>query len=214
MKVTKIGHCCLIVEIDGKRILTDPGAYSDGLDAITDIDAVLITHEHSDHIHVPSVKNILKQNPNASLYTNSGVKKILDNEEIVCTLHEGSGTRDVAGIAVEAFDCKHEEIFEDIGQVQNTAYFIGSQLFYPGDSFFNPEREVPVLALPVGGPWCTIGDAVRYALAVNPKKAFPVHDGIPRPNRIGSLHTIPQKVLAGHSIEFTPIVEGGEHTFI
>ncbi|MBI2052837.1 MAG: MBL fold metallo-hydrolase, partial [Candidatus Ryanbacteria bacterium] len=28
MKITKFGHCCLLIKENGVRILTDPGTYS------------------------------------------------------------------------------------------------------------------------------------------------------------------------------------------
>jgi L-ascorbate metabolism protein UlaG (beta-lactamase superfamily) len=116
-------------------------------------------------------------------------------------------------VEIEAFDGKHEEIFEDIGQVQNTGYFISGKLFYPGDSFHIPGKAVDVLALPVAGPWCKIPDAIRYALAVRPKKAFPVHDGMLQPERIGGSHKIPEKVLTDAGIEFIVMNAGDEREF-
>ncbi|MFO0718931.1 MAG: MBL fold metallo-hydrolase [Candidatus Paceibacterota bacterium] len=123
---------------------------------------------------------------------------------------EGRANTDINGVTIEAFDGKHEEIFLEIGQVQNTGYFIDNTLFYPGDSFHNPEKPVDILALPVAGPWCKISDAIRYALAVKPKKAFPVHDGILQKDRIGSSHKVPEKVLAENGIEFVIMNEGDE----
>ena len=67
--------------------------------------------------------------------------------------------------------------------------------------------------LPVAGPWCKIPDAIRYALAVKPKKAFPVHDGMLQNDRIGSSHKVPEKVLAEHGIEFVIMNEGDERGF-
>jgi L-ascorbate metabolism protein UlaG (beta-lactamase superfamily) len=28
MKIKKIGHCCLVIETNGKRIMTDPGSFT------------------------------------------------------------------------------------------------------------------------------------------------------------------------------------------
>lgn len=210
MKIKKIGHCCLLIEINGVKILTDPGAYSSGQENILDINAVLITHEHNDHLHIDSLKAIIKNNPNIKILTNSGVAKKLTEAAIAYELLEGPNKMEIEKILIEAFEFKHEEVFEEIGQVQNTGYFIANRLFYPGDSFGNPERRVEILALPVAGPWCKIADAVRYALKINPKKTFPIHDGMLQKERIGAAHKIPEIVLKEHGIEFIPMIDNSE----
>ncbi len=68
----------------------------------------------------------------------------------------------------------------------------------------------PILALPVSGPWCRIADAIRYAILLHPQKAFPIHDGMLQPDRIGAVHKAPETVLARHGIEFVVMKEGGE----
>lgn len=52
MKITKFGHCCLLIEENGVRILTDPGTYSTQQSEVKNIDFVLITHEHADHFQL------------------------------------------------------------------------------------------------------------------------------------------------------------------
>jgi len=212
MKIKKIGHCCLFIQTEKLNILTDPGNFSVGQDLIKDIDVILITHEHTDHIHVSSLKEIIQNNPTVRIITNSGVANILDKEDIKYEILE-AGIKEVNQFVFEAFDSKHEEIFEQIGQVKNTAYFMNKELFYPGDSFCDPKREVNILALPVSGPWCKVSDAIKYALALKPKKVFPVHDGMLQENRVGGAHRIPEKVLIENNIEFVPMFSGDERDF-
>jgi L-ascorbate metabolism protein UlaG (beta-lactamase superfamily) len=178
MKIRKLGHCCLVIETNGKRIMTDPGSYTvDEQVKEKNIDLVLITHEHGDHLHVESLKKILVNNPRAVIITNSGVGKLLDEANIKYEIFEGKKIKEFLGVELEAHDCRHEEIFEEYGQVQNTGYFIDKKLFYPGDSFYNPGKPVEILALPVAGPWTRIKDFLKYALDVKPEVCFPVHDG-------------------------------------
>lgn len=213
MTIKKLGHCCLLIKHDNLTILTDPGTYSTAQDDVTGIDVVLITHEHVDHFHVESLKKVLAHNPDARVITNSGVGSKLDEAGISYTPLEGRSTETVNNVLIEAFDHKHEEIFKEIGQVQNTGYFIGEKLFYPGDAFCNPEKEVDVLALPVAGPWCKTLAAIQYALELKPKKAFPVHDGMLQKERIGSFHKTPEKVLLENGIQFLTMCEGDEKEF-
>lgn len=213
MNIKKIGHCCLLIKTKSVTLLTDPGAYTIEQNSIQGIDAVLITHEHGDHLHIDSLKEILKNNPGITVMTNTSTGKKLDEVGIQYVIVEGRGNADVKGVSIEAFDGKHEEIFEEIGQVQNTGYFIDKKLFYPGDSFHNPQKSVDVLALPVGGPWCKIGDAIRYAIAVKPKKTFPVHDSSTKPDRRVFTFRSATVGLTRNGIEFVEMNEGDEKEF-
>ncbi|MES2622987.1 MAG: MBL fold metallo-hydrolase [Patescibacteria group bacterium] len=213
MKIKKIGHCCLLIETNGLIILTDPGVFTVAQNSITGIDIVLITHEHGDHLHTGSVQEIIKNNPHVQIITNTGVGKKLDGVGVAYTLVEGVNTIDVKNVLIEAFDGKHEEIFEEIGQVQNTGYFIDGKLFYPGDSYSNPGKKVDVLALPVGGPWCKIPDALRYCIEINPRVAFPVHDGLVKGELVKGTYVNPTAVLKEKGIEFVGLVDGEERDF-
>ena len=178
MKITKFGHCCLLIEEKGLRILTDPGSYSTMQNDVKDIDIVLITHEHQDHFHIESVKQLLKNNPQAKIITNSAVGALLAKENIAFTLVADGQKSNEKGIVFEGMGKEHATIYKDIGKVENTSYFIGERLFYPGDALYNPHRPVEILALPVAGPWMKISEAIDYLLALSPKKAFPVHDAV------------------------------------
>lgn len=214
MKITKLGHCCLVIETNGLRILTDPGMWTAGEHAsITDIDVVLITHDHPDHIHLDSVKMILQNNPNAKVYTNGGVGQSLSKKGIAFETLEGTAKSTVNSVELEAFDCGHEPVYAGIALPQNTGYWIAERLFYPGDSLTNPGRPVEILALPVAGPWLTIGQSIDYAKEVKPKKCFPVHDGFVKDAVFGVFHGLPQKVLKEAGIDFTPLKAGDSADF-
>jgi L-ascorbate metabolism protein UlaG (beta-lactamase superfamily) len=213
MKITKFGHCCLLIETGGARIITDPGSFSVTQNQEKNIAIVLITHEHGDHFHVESVKEIIKNNPAVVIVTNSAVGKLLSEKNIAHTVLEKKDSKKISGVLIEAFDGKHEEIFEDFGQVQNTGYLIDGKLFYPGDSFCEPQKAVDTLALPVAGPWCKISDAIRYALRVNPKKVFPVHDAVVKDEALAFFHKIPEIALGKKGIKFVSLSAGHVEEF-
>lgn len=213
MKVKKLGHCCLRIETKGLTILTDPGTFSTGQDSETGIDLILITHEHADHLHIDSLKTVLKNNPQAKVVSNKGVGKILDEAGINYELLEGTSTTKVKDVALEAFDCRHEEIYKELGQVQNTGYFIDGRLFYPGDSFGNPKKKIEILAWPAAGPWCRIADAINYALKMKPQKLFPVHDGGLTDQAAPTVRRIPGIMFKENGIEFVELGKGDEKEF-
>lgn len=212
MKITKLGHCCLVIETNGKKIMTDPGSYTVSEQAKElGIDLILITHEHGDHLHVESLKKVLENNPDAKIITNEAVGKILNEAGIQYKALENKIETEIAGVWLEAHDCKHEEIFEDYGQVQNTAFFIDKRLFYPGDAFYNPGKPVEILALPVAGPWSRVRDFMRYVLEVKPKVCFPVHDGML--SEFSSSHFLPKLVLPKMNIVFRTFEKSNTEEF-
>ena len=68
MRVTYVGHATVLIELDGMRILTDPLLRSRvfhlrrhepaHIDALRDVDAVLISHAHWDHLDLPSLERV------------------------------------------------------------------------------------------------------------------------------------------------------------
>lgn len=177
MKITKIGHCCLLVEAKNVKILTDPGNFSDEQDTLSGVDAVIITHEHADHCHIPSLKSIQKNNPEAQVFANTSTAKILESEGIAHEVITEGDTLTVNGVEVKTWNTEHADIYEDITPVMNTVLLIENTLLYPGDAFYVPEGvDVHTLALPAEGPWMKTSEAIDYALAIKPEQAFPVHD--------------------------------------
>lgn len=212
MKIKKLGHCCLIIEEKGKRIMTDPGSWTiEEQEKEKNIDLIIITHEHQDHIHVESLKKVLENNPNAKIVTNNGVGKLLDGTGVNYEILANKELKDFFGISVEAHVCEHAEIFKDMFQVENTAFFIGERLFYPGDAFYNPGKSVEILALPSAGPWANVKDVVNYALEIKPKFCFPVHDGMLK--SFGANHKIPMLVFEENNIDFISFEENNEQEF-
>ena len=210
MKITKLGHCCLLIETKGKRVLTDPGSYTvEAHSRLENIDYILFTHEHQDHYHIESLKIILEKNPQAVIYSNSSVSELLDKEGIEHKMINHGDQVLLGEIAVLGIGEKHAEMHRSIPQSSNIGYFIDERLWYPGDAFTNPERPVEILALPVSGPWMKLSEAIDYALLLKPKKVFPVHDG----TRFGSAHVIPAKILEPEGIEFVVMVEGDVKEF-
>ncbi len=210
MKITKLGHCCLLIETKGKRTLTDPGSYTvDAHIKLTNIDYILFTHEHADHYHVDSLKILLEKNPGAIIYSNNSVSELLDKEGIAHTRVNHDDTVMLGEVSVVGIGEKHAEMHRSIPISSNLGFFIDGRLWYPGDAFTNPERSIEILALPVSGPWMKIGEALDYALLLKPRIAFPVHDG----TRFGTNHILPGKILPPNGIEFVVMVEGEVREF-
>src|SRR5581483_10732002 len=174
MKITKLGHCCLVLEVNGVKVLTDPGSFTTAQDTLTGIDILLITHEHGDHYHVESVKKILVNNPNAHVVANASVTVLIQKEGIPAqgTVVGDGGSVEVKGIKIEGFGKEHAPIYGSMGQCENTGYMVAEKFYIPGDNFHAPNKKVDVLALPVAGPWMKLADAVDFAKKIAPRVAF------------------------------------------
>lgn len=213
MKITKIGHCCLLIEENGRRIMTDPGSFTVGEHELENIDVIVYTHEHADHFHLDSLKELLVKNPDVIIIANSRMGELLAEADIAHKVLEGTDVLEILGVHFEAFDAKHEEIFEEFGQVQNTGYFITERFFYPGDAYAEPGKPIEILALPVGGPWCKIADTIRYAKNISPSVTFPVHDGLSTEQGLEVHHRIVAANLAETTIDFRPMRAGDTEEF-
>jgi L-ascorbate metabolism protein UlaG (beta-lactamase superfamily) len=214
MKIKKLGHSCLVVEEKGIRIMTDPGNYAMANSVQEfNIDLILITHEHQDHFHLESLKEILANNPDATIVTNSTIGKLLDEAGITYEILEEGQSKDFGGVQIEAYGNQHAFIRSGLAPIQNTGYFIANKLFFPGDAFTNPNKPVDILALPSAGPWLKIEEVLQYAKIVNPRNAFPVHDGSLNELGLGYLKTVPAEVLNPLGIHFKVLEIGREEEF-
>ena len=213
MKITKFGHCCLLLEIDGVNLLTDPGTMSEGEGAVTGLDAILITHEHGDHLHIDSVKAILANNPTAAIVTNAAVGALLAKENIAFTLVGDGQSTQIKGVPIEGSGKDHATIYGTMGLVENTGFMIADKFFFPGDAFHDPKVPIDVLALPIAGPWMKISEALDYAKAVKPRTAFPVHDGMYKEGFGGFVSHMIDTFLAPAGIKFVSLAAGESKEF-
>src|SRR5450759_4476149 len=69
MRLTHLGHACLLVETGGQRILIDPGVFSPGIVDVTGLNVILVTHQHADHVDLQRLPAVLEANPQARLYS-------------------------------------------------------------------------------------------------------------------------------------------------
>lgn len=182
MNITKIGHCCLVLEEAGVKIMTDPGSFTAGeQEKVTGLDAIIITHEHQDHFHVESVQALLASNPSAVVITNKSVGKLLGELGIAHVQVCDGDSTEMKGVKIEGFGTEHAPVYETMGRVENTGYMIAERFYFPGDNFHVPGKQVDILALPVAGPWMKTGEAVDFAKRIQARIAFGVHDAIIQP---------------------------------
>ena len=174
MKVTKLEHATLVLEKDGKTLILDPGFYTRPLDGYRDVVAIVITHNHDDHVHEEQIDRILKDNPNAIILGTQEVAARLAPRKTIA-VHHGD-FHEIGPFKAEFFGSMHIEIHRSIPLIQNCGVFINDSLFYPGDNYVTPDRKVQYLACPASAPWLKIGDVMDYIAAVKPERCFPTHN--------------------------------------
>ncbi|WP_413810772.1 MBL fold metallo-hydrolase [Streptomyces sp. OE57] len=179
MKITHYGHACVLVEIerDGNtvRLLLDPGTYSTDFEDVRDLDAVLITHEHPDHLDVSRLGPLLANNSTARVIVDPGSSKVLRESGLQHETVSKGDTVVLGGLNVQVLAGDHEVIHPRIPCVHNNGYLIDGQVLHPGDAFAVPPQPVSVLLLPTGGPWMKVSEAIDYLQAVAPDTAIPIH---------------------------------------
>lgn len=212
MHIKKIGHCALVLEDRGVKILTDPGTYTiDAQQKETGLDAILITHEHQDHLHIESIAALLTTNPHAKVISNSAVAKLLKEKGIECEVVGDGQSTTVKALVIEGFGKDHAPIYETMGLVENTGYMVGGSFYFPGDNFHEPGKAVDVLALPVAGPWLKLSMVIDFAKAIKARTAFGVHDGIVAPASRGFVYMFLKKLVP--ETDFVELKDGETKQF-
>jgi len=174
MKIVKHGHACLELIKDGKRLLIDPGSYSEPMGEADGVIGVVITHKHDDHCFEEQLDAIIAKNPGVTIYGTDEVRERLGDRNTVA-VHHGD-FYEVGPFTVEFFGDLHAEIHRSIPIIQNCGVMVDDALYYPGDSFTQPDRPVKMLACPTSAPWLKISDVMDFVDAVKPQQSFATHN--------------------------------------
>ncbi|WP_225727764.1 MULTISPECIES: MBL fold metallo-hydrolase [unclassified Nocardia] len=187
MRIAHFGHSCVLVELQGKKVLFDPGTFSHGFEGITGLDAIAVTHQHPDHIDPNRIEALIAANPDAQLFSDPQTAQL--RGEPWRAVHAGNVIR-LGELQITGGGGRHAVIHPDLPVIDNTVFQLGTadspaEFVHPGDSLWVPPVPVGVLALPAAAPWMRISEAVDYFRAVRPATALPIHFGIIEPSAQG-----------------------------
>lgn len=207
MKLTKYTHACVRLEKDGRVLVLDPGNFSECGEALDGANAVLVTHEHGDHIDKDAVAGALGHNPGLALFAPAGVAADMRAEAPAASdrIHavEPGTAFEAAGFQLRTFGGQHALIHPQIPVVANIGYLVDDNLYHPGDSFTVPDGvEVRTLLVPLHAPWSKTAEVVDFVAAVRAPRAFQVHDGLLNDNGLGLVESHVRRIGARYGTEY------------
>jgi L-ascorbate metabolism protein UlaG (beta-lactamase superfamily) len=175
MEVTKLEHACQIVTEGSARLVIDPGGFTRPVDT-EGVVAVVVTHEHPDHVTPEQLRRILDRNPGAVVIGPAGVARVLEEADLPVDVVTHGDRRTVGPFDLTFHGAHHNLIHSSVPIVDNTGVLVNGRLFHPGDAYTVLDVPVEVLAAPVGAPWLKVAEMMDYVLAVAPRRAYPVHE--------------------------------------
>jgi L-ascorbate metabolism protein UlaG (beta-lactamase superfamily) len=176
MNIVKYEHACFTVEKDDALLVVDPGEFATDFIAPENVVAIIVTHEHADHMDTEQLASIVDKNPEAVIFGPESVTTKLESlpSHTVTT----GDVVSVGPFVLEFHGGHHAIIHESIPVIQNLGVLINDLIYYPGDSFTLTHKPIDTLALPVSAPWLKIGEAIDFLALIKPRLAFPTHDKI------------------------------------
>ena len=201
MRLSYLGHGTVLLDIAGRRVLTDPllrrrmgplvrrGPLPD-VDELRDVDLVLISHLHIDHLDVPSLR---KLDLGASVVVPAHGVRLMHRLgfEQVSSLAPGESA-EVRGVRIEATPAYHAgKRYPMTKPGHALGYLIGDEpaVYFAGDTGLFPgmaalEGRVHLALLPVSGWGFTLPDdhlnpltGAKALALLRPRFAVPIHWG-------------------------------------
>ncbi len=211
LAVTWWGHSSTTVELAATRIGTDP-VLVDRLVHLrrhgptpapraAEVDLVLISHLHGDHLHVPSVR---RTSAGAPIVVPRGAGHLLarlDREIVEVTPGERIA---LAGVTIDVLAARHDDRRHSLSRRHAPALGFrvhdeNHSFWFPGDTGRDPAMAdvdpVDLALVPIGGWGPTLGDAhldpeeaAEAVALVGARWALPVHHGTFWPIGLQRLH--------------------------
>ena len=181
MKITHLGHAAVLLEVAQRRILFDPGNYSDRWHDQTDLDAIIVTHLHPDHVDPEHIGGLLAANADAQVWVEPGVLTTVDLGGRGQGIAEDESV-ELGGVTIEAVGGLHAVIHRDIPRIGNVGLVVTAEgeptFFHPGDSLDTAPAGVDVVAIPMMGPWAAMKEHIDFLRELGAPQGFGIHEAL------------------------------------
>ncbi len=202
MRLTKYTHSCVRLDDGVRSLVIDPGMFSETGQALDGADAVLITHEHPDHLDADAVVAAAERRPELRVWCPESVARQLDAiGERVDVVGPGEDF-EAAGFAVRTFGGQHALIHPSVPMVGNVGFLVSESVYHPGDAFTVPDVAVETLLLPTHAPWSKVGEVLDFVIAVRAPRMHQIHDGLLNERGIGLVEAHVQRVAERYGSGF------------
>lgn len=184
MRVTRFGQSAIHIETPEVTLLVDPGSFAeDEVFSFPHLDAILVTHEHADHLDMERFGTLLSANPDVPVFAPQAVVDLLGPAITGHGRAISNGDQFHFGsVTVEVVGKQHQLILPSIPRCPNVGFVVSTpetgRLFIPGDSYETVPDNITTLALPLFGPWSSLRETIEFLEAVAPKHVFPNHDAL------------------------------------
>ena len=196
-RLVYIGHATVLIELDGVRLLTDPVLRSRVLhlrrrvpvpnESLTDLDAILVSHVHYDHLDLASLRSLGRKVP---LIVPKGTRWMLRGFSDIREVGVGEEL-ELGSVTVRAVPAEHASgrlpfmPSPAVGFVvagTRSVYFAGDTDLFDGMAGLAGDLDVALIPVAGWGPKVGAGhlDPTRAAQAVRllePRVAVPIHWG-------------------------------------
>jgi L-ascorbate metabolism protein UlaG (beta-lactamase superfamily) len=233
-RVTYLGHATVLLELGGRRVLTDPVLSNRLLHLrrrsspvtakVEPLDLVLISHLHHDHLHPASLRRLGNE---ATAVVPAGGARLLERAGFTAVREVRVGECvELDGVAIDVVPASHPGGRPPLGPAADALGFVvsagGTRAYFAGDTDLFDEMggfgDLDLALLPVWGWGTSIGeghlDPVRAAEAarrLRPRMAIPIHWGTFFPIGTSSRHHAklhePPREFARITAEVAPGVE-------
>lgn len=201
LAVTWWGHSSVTVEMGSVRICTDPLLVdrlmhlkryaSSPTEAATEVDIVLVSHLHGDHLHIPS---LLRMPPEVPIVVPRGALHLLGRLGARTVIEAEPGDRlRLANLDIEVLPAHHPGKRHPLSRRAAPALGFrvdagGESVWYPGDTGAHAAMDevaaVDLAIVPIGGWGPTLGEdhldpgaAAEAVARVGARWTVPVHYG-------------------------------------